>query len=146
MKKGKELNLKLNDKFKTYYGTIDNKELKSLYISISTWIRPTEDCEKYSNAISQLRSLIKLAITENLNHELFNPNRSIVDVDVKNTRIEFNKSSYLNVEITLFVKNEQSILSDKIKRDMIRFINKILCNIQKSKHFEFAITKKKIAI
>ena len=40
MKKGKEVNLKLNKKFKTYYGTIDNKELKTIYVGISTWIKP----------------------------------------------------------------------------------------------------------
>ena len=59
MKKGKELNVKLNKRFKTYYGTIDNKDLKTIYVGVSTWITPLVDLDNYSSVIYQLRKSIK---------------------------------------------------------------------------------------
>ncbi len=141
MKKGKELNVKLNNKFKTYYGTTDNKELKTVYVNISTWIKPRIDLENYLSEISRLRKDIKTGIYQNINPQLFISNHHIVDIDVKDSRITFNKASYLNVEITLFVKNQKSILSNTIKTDMTRFISEILKPIEQSNNFEFNINK-----
>lgn len=144
MKTGKEIHVKLNKKFKTYYGTTNNKELKTIYVGISTWITPIEELESYSSYISQLRVLIKNLIYQNINHQLFK-NEYIVDVDVKGSRIEFNKSSYLHIEITLFTKDKDiSILSGHIKNDMIRFINGITA-MEHCNNFQFAISKKQYA-
>lgn len=144
MKTGKEIHVKLNKKFKTYYGTTNNKELKTIYVGISTWITPIEELESYSSYISQLRVLIKNLIYQNINHQLFK-NEYIVDVDVKGSRIEFNKSSYLHIEITLFTKDKDiSILSGHIKNDMIRFINGITA-MEQYNNFQFAISKKQYA-
>ena len=141
MKKGKELNVKLNKRFKTYYGTIDNKDLKTIYVGVSTWITPLVDLDNYSSVIYQLRKSIKNGVYQNINHQLFRPDHHIISIDVKESRIEFNKSSYLNVEITLFVKNIESILSNTIKTDITRFINGILSSIETSNNFEFNISK-----
>lgn len=143
MKKGKELNVKLNKRFKTYYGTIDNKDLKTIYVGVSTWITPLVDLDNYSSVIYQLRKSIKNGVYQNINHQLFRPDHHIISIDVKESRIEFNKSSYLNVEITLFVKNIESILSNTIKTDITRFINGILSSIETSNNFEFNISKKR---
>lgn len=144
MKTGKEIHVKLNKNFKTYYGTTNNKELKTIYVGISTWITPIEELESYSSYISQLRVLIKNLIYQNINHQLFK-NEYIVDVDVKGSRIEFNKSSYLHIEITLFTKDKDiSILSGHIKNDMIRFINGITA-MEQCNNFQFAISKKQYA-
>ena len=143
MKKGKELNVKLNKRFKTYYGTIDNKDLKTIYVGVSTLITPLVDLDNYSSVIYQLRKSIKNGVYQNINHQLFRPDHHIISIDVKESRIEFNKSSYLNVEITLFVKNIESILSNTIKTDITRFINGILSSIETSNNFEFNISKKR---
>jgi hypothetical protein len=143
MKKGKEVNVKLNKKFKTYYGTIDNKDLKTVYVGISTWVIPLFDLDDYSRHISKIRKKIKTGIYQNINSQLFRNDHHIVDIDIKDSRIEFNKSSYLHVEIILFSKIKESVLSYTIKNDMIRFINGILSSIETSDYFEFVISKKK---
>jgi len=142
MKKGKEVNLKLNKKFKTYYGTIDNKELKTIYVGISTWVKPLVDLDNYTLIISHLRKTIKNGVFQNLNSHLFRTDHHIIDIDVKDSRVEFNKSSYLNIEITLFVKGQKSILSNNIKTDMIQFINGILSSLEKLNNLDFKIAKK----
>ncbi len=141
MKKGKELKLKLNKNFKTYYGTTDNKELKSIYVGITTWATPLIDLENYSRSISQLRQLVKYCVYHNINQQLFKLEHHIVDVDIKDSRMSFNKSSYLNIEITLFTKNNGSVLSNVFKLDIHRFINNIINTIEKSDNFKFSIHK-----
>ena len=143
MKKGKEVNVKLNKNFKTYYGTIDNKELKSIYVGVTTWITPLVDLENYSFVTSQLRRIIKTAVHQSINSQLFKTEQHIVDVDIKELRMGYDKSSYLNLEITLFTKNNGSILSNVIKMDMVRFITNILNSMEKSDNFKFSVKKAK---
>ena len=142
MKKGKEVKVKLNKNFKTYYGTIDNKELKTIYAGITTWITPNDDLDRYSLQIALLRKIIKNCVNQNLNSQLFKFDHHIVDIDVKESRMGFNKASYLNIEITLFVKNGGSILSNIMKLDLIRFLNVIVNTIEKLDKFKYSISKK----
>ena len=142
MKKGKQLNVKLNPKFKTYYGTIDNKELKTIYVGISTWVMPKIDLDDYSKLISQLRQTVKSGVYQNINSTLFRTDHCIIDFDVKGYRIIYGKPSYLNIEITLFVKDKESILSTIIKNDMIRLLTNITSLITKTDDLEFVLSKK----
>jgi hypothetical protein len=141
MKKGKELNVKLNQNFKTYYGTIDNKELKTIYVGVSTWLTPLEDLESYTKSVAFLRNKIKHCVYQNINQQLFKAGHHIVDIDIKESRMFFNKASYLNIEITLFTKNNGSILSTNIKMDMVRFLGLIVNAIEECDNFKFTISK-----
>lgn len=141
MKKGKELKLKLNNNFKTYYGTTDNKDLKSVYVGITTWATPLVDLDNYSRTVSQLRQSIKNVIYQNINSQLFKIDHHIIDIDIKDARMTFNKSSYLNIEITLFTKNSGSILSTIMKMDMSRFLTNITNVVEKSNNFRFKTSK-----
>ena len=53
MKKGKELEIKLHKDFNTFYGTVDNKNLKTIYIKILAWAEPVEDFDSYGGIISK---------------------------------------------------------------------------------------------
>jgi hypothetical protein len=141
MKKGKELNVKLHEDFKTYYGTIDNKSLKTIYAGISTWITPNVESDEYSSLVSNLRKIIKSNVHRNINYQLFNNEKYIVDVDVKGDRVNFNKKSFLNIEVTLFVKNGGTILSESYKSDMHRFLNTIIGTMRLSNNFKFSNKK-----
>jgi hypothetical protein len=99
--------------------------------------------ENYSQPTSKLRRIIKSGVIGSINSNLFYPERHIIDINIKDSRIEFNKRKYLNVEITLFTKIKESILSNIIKDDTIRFINDILTSMEKSNYFEFTVSKKK---
>jgi hypothetical protein len=43
MKKGKSVKLNLSNHFKSVYGTVDSKNLKSVYINIQSWVDPKAD-------------------------------------------------------------------------------------------------------
>jgi hypothetical protein len=43
IKTGKKLNLPLDERFKISYGTVNVKNPTSIYLQISTWIKPLED-------------------------------------------------------------------------------------------------------
>ena len=46
MKTGKQINVEIFDNFKTRYGSVDTKNLKSIYVVLSTWAEPKEELEK----------------------------------------------------------------------------------------------------
>ena len=56
---GKEINLISQDKFKIRLGTVNNKEPKSLYINIISWIEPTECDLNHNQIIKTLNKNIK---------------------------------------------------------------------------------------
>ena len=43
MKNGKKIKLDLNKVYKTNYGTVDNKNFKSTYITVSCWAEPNKE-------------------------------------------------------------------------------------------------------
>ena len=137
MKKGKEINVQLNDEFKTFYGTVNNKELKTIYVGITTWIEPVDDLDDYSRQLSKLRKTIQQCVYQNINPDLFSLTKYIIDVDVKGIRMDFNKQSYLNVNITLFVNNITTIVSDTVRNDITRLMSIIISHIKSVSDFEY---------
>jgi hypothetical protein len=47
MKKGKTSKLNVFDDAKCHYGTVDSKNLKSIYIVLQTWVEPINDEENW---------------------------------------------------------------------------------------------------
>ena len=45
MKKGKTIKINQYESLKTSYGTVDSKNLKSLYINLQTWVLPKDEYE-----------------------------------------------------------------------------------------------------
>ena len=64
MKKGKSCVLKGYKNFKTSYGTVDSKNLKSIYINIQSWVEPKKSLENWSREVSFLNRLIKQLLLE----------------------------------------------------------------------------------
>ena len=105
MKKGKEIELYIRDNYNVTMGTVDRKDPKSLFITISAWISPTVDDEttNYNNLIITMKRLIKLSILDN--HFDFNNELTIVDLDIRESGIKFGKRSFMSCEVTLFQNN-----------------------------------------
>jgi len=126
MKKGKTSQLKLFSDVKCHYGTVDAKNLKSLYIVLQTWVEPIKEFDNWERATSYLEKTIKQTLHEicdPLTFEKFN----IVDLDLRSSGIQKGKRSFMNLEITLFVKEitdfKSLILREKIK-DILRAVYK----------------------
>ena len=115
MKKGKSCVMKGYKRIKCSYGTVDSKSLKSIYLNIQSWVEPKGLEIDWMRPVSILNKNIKTVLTEIINNNLFN-NKFIVDLDLRTSGISINKRSFMNLEITFFVKNEMEFKSNELKK------------------------------
>jgi len=143
MKTGKQFKLNLNKDFNTYYGSVDYKNPKSIYINISSWFSPIKECENWDRAVSGLKRNIQSNINSTNLNNLFLEKKQIVDLDIRTSGIRENKRSYMSCEITLFLKNEEPIKSDNVKLVVENILTNIINNsFNTSTYFNFYRTKK----
>jgi hypothetical protein len=140
MKTGKFITLNHYKNVKIGYGTVDHKELKTIYVKLNSWLAPESENEKFDEIISKIRRKIKLRIY-NLSNEFFKK-ESIVDLDIRTKGIKLGKKSFLNLEITLFTKKSFDFKSEELKifieiliKDIVDsdLNNKILFNFHENK-------------
>ena len=140
MKTGKYISLGEYNEVKIGYGTVDFKNLKTIYLKLNAWIEPNNDTDDFDHLINKTRRGIK-EIIYNLKNENFKP-QSIVDLDIRTKGIKLNKRSFMNLEVTLYVDNFFDVKSKNIKlsiKDIIKSIiddrlsNKNLFNFYKNK-------------
>lgn len=145
MKKGKTIKINQYESLKTSYGTVDSKNLKSLYINLQTWVLPKDEYENWVRIVGNLSRDIKHSVYESLNGELFHEN-FIVDLDLRTSGIQVGKKSFMNLEITLFTKNELDFKSTIVKDSVKKLIKEIYknCVIRNTK-FLFSSSKNLIS-
>jgi len=143
MKTGKQFKLNLNKDFNTYYGSVDYKKPKSVYINISSWFSPLKECENWDRAVSNLKRNIQYHISSTDMNNLFLEKKQIVDLDIRTSGIRKNKRSYMNCEITLFLSKEEPIKSTNIKTAVQSLLSNVITDSLKvSPYFNFYKTKK----
>ena len=145
MKKGKTSKIHGFKIAKVLYGTVDSIDLKSVYLNIQTWVEPIIEIENWNRIILNLSRTIKHTIYNNLDRTIFDEN-FIVDLDLRSSGISLEKKSFLNLEVTFFLKDKifdfkSSILKESIKNTTKKIIQE---NFLNNKYFEFSLTKKKI--
>jgi hypothetical protein len=142
MKKGKSVKINLYNPIKSVYGTVDSKNLKSVYINIQSWVTPKENYDNWSRIVSNLCREIKHSVFDSINNKLFQDN-SIVDLDLRTSGIAHGKKSFFNLEINLYTNSELDFKSTEIK-DSVKIIVKSVFrnNILKNKYFDFSTSKK----
>jgi len=129
-KKGKQLMVKNHTNYNIVTGTVDNKNPKAIYVSISAWADPlNKEGVNYSSVIKKLTKRIKKELHDNLDSELFNPERSIVDFDMRESGIIYGKRSYMNCEITFYQKHRLKIQEKEIEKSLNQILNDIVCNV-----------------
>jgi hypothetical protein len=141
MKKGKSVSLKGYKKFKVNYGTVDSKNLKSFYINIQSWLNPKRNEENWDRVVMNFNRSIRHTIYEILNYDFIDTN-FIVDTDLRSSGLSLNKSSFMNLEITFFVKSVSEFKCPKIKeftKEVVDLIDQE--NFKSNKYFTFALTK-----
>ena len=144
VKKGKQMKLELFDNYKVVIGTVDNKNPKALYISISAWGQPINlDDDNYTIAIKKLNKDIKKKVYESLPKNLFDGNRTIVDFEIKESGISNERRSYMNCEITLFKLNDFKIQNNLISEWIKTITSKVISEVfEYNPNFKFYKTKK----
>lgn len=142
MKKGKSVKLNLFNPIKSVYGTVDSKNLKSVYINIQSWVTPKDDYDNWNRVVSNLGREIKHSVFESINPKLFKET-SIVDLDLRTSGISKGKKSFFNLEINLYTLCDMDFKCGEIK-DSVKTIVKSIYknNVIQNKYFEFSNSKK----
>jgi hypothetical protein len=106
------------------YGTINHKDLKTIYLKLNSWLEPEDSDLDFDSIVRSTRNKIKKLIY-NLGFDIFRP-ESIVDLDIRTKGISKDKRSFMDLEITLYVLKDIDIKSDKLKQDMNSLIREII--------------------
>lgn len=144
MKKGKTSKLNIFDDAKCYYGTVDSKNLKSIYLVLQTWVEPINEYDNWVKITGEIKRKILHTLLEVIDYTTFEK-KQIVDLDLRTSGLQKNKKSFLNLEITLYVhvnnlEFKSLILRSKIKNILISIYKDELKN---SKYFILSKTKSK---
>lgn len=126
MKIGKFIRLGEHEEVKIGYGTVDFKNLKTIYLKLNAWVKPTDDTIDFDRTILKSRRLIKELIRESDLTEYFKK-ESIVDLDIRTKGIKLDKKSFMNLEITLFVNKQFDIKLKEVK-NLIQNLSKSVIN------------------
>ena len=144
MKKGKSVKLQLFNPIKSVYGTVDSKNLKSVYINIQSWVTPKKEFDNWNRVVSNLGREIKHSVFESINTNIFQE-KSIVDLDLRTSGISHGKKSFFNLEINLYTTSEMDFKSLEIKDSIKKIVKSVFRNnINQNKYFDFSISKKPI--
>ena len=141
MKKGKSVKLNLYSPIKSTYGTVDSKNLKSLYINIQSWITPKFEHDNWNRVVCNLSREIKHSVFNSINSEIFKEH-SIVDLDLRTSGISHGKKSFFNLEVNLYTNQEMDFRCSEIKDSVKKIIKSIVReNVIGNKYFEFSLSK-----
>ena len=144
MKKGKTSKLNVFDDAKCYYGTVDSKNFKSIYIILQTWIEPIQEDQNWTKLIGEIKRQIQHTLLEVVDNQTFE-RKQIVDLDLRTSGIQKNKKSFLNLELTLFIHEKTINFKSILLRSKIkRIVSSIYYDdLKNSKYFTLNKTKTK---
>lgn len=147
MKKGKELKIENFKNYNIVFGSVNNKKPKAIYINISAWCDPqTDGVVSYSRVIKDINKKIKQTLFNIFSEDIttdFIKERTIVDLDIRESGIKYGKRSFMNCEITLFLNNELSVNSEFMRPMLDNIIDlAIKSAFEHNRYFKFY--KKKI--
>jgi hypothetical protein len=141
MKTGKYISLGEYKEVKIGYGTVDFKNLKTIYLKLNSWVEPDNDTDDFNQLIGKTRRNIK-EIIYNLQNENFK-SQCIVDLDIRTKGIKLNKRSFMNLEVTLYVDKFFDVKSKHIKSSIKDIVISIIDNSLSNKNlFNFYQNKK----
>ncbi len=142
MKKGKTSHIMGFKTTKVHYGTVDSIKLKSLYLNIQTWVEPIIFSDNWQRVVLNLSRSIKHTIYDILDRSIFDDN-FIVDLDLRSSGLTMKKKSFMNLEINLYVKDQEIDFKSKKMHDSLKQMSKkiISQNLTKNDYFKCYLTK-----
>lgn len=141
MKNGKYIPLGTYQDVKIGYGTVDYKNLKTIYLKLNSWLQPDNETDDFDHTILKSRRKIKEIIynLQNLNFR----QQSIVDLDIRTKGIKLEKRSFMNLEVTLYVDRQFDVKSKEVRHMVKNLIENLIDGgLNDKKLFNFYKTKK----
>lgn len=141
--RGTELEKDISDNLNVVFGTIDKNTPKTVYVRISGWGNPIDydDEIDYSSIIGKYDKRIKTYLYKNVDSEILKT-ITMVDMDMRESGISKNKSSFMSCEITLFQKNLHLITDDVLNDELVK-LTKHVCDEIINRDIYFKFFKKK---
>ncbi len=138
-KKGKKIKIKTHINYKAVSGTVDNRNPKSLYLSISSWGKPKIDEDvNYDKILSSINNKLKRVVSNKLNTDMFDSRRYIIDFDMKSSGIRYGKKSFMNCEITLYQKLKLKLSENNLQIELKNIIDDVIKEVfNENKYFSF---------
>lgn len=142
MKKGKEIKLDLSSNYSTTISTLNKDDSKTIFLTVSAWGEPKLDKElDYRRVINNLSKSIRQKLYNNLDNKYFDRERTIVDLDMRESGIKFGKKSYTNIDVTLF-KTSNLTFKDESLQNYSKELCSVIVDIMESND-KFKFYKKK---
>ena len=124
MKTGKYIPLGTYNDVKIGYGTVDFKNLKTIYLKLNSWVQAENETDDFDHMIHKSRRKVK-DIIYNLKDPYFKQ-QSIVDLDIRTKGIKLEKRSFMNLEITLYVDKQFDVKSKEIKNNVKDILSMVI--------------------
>ncbi len=141
MKTGKYIPLGTYNDVKIGYGTVDFRNLKTVYLKFNSWLQPENETDDFDHMIHKSRRKVK-EIIYNLKSPFFKQ-QSIVDLDIRTKGIKLEKRSFMNMEVTLYVDKQFDVKSKEIKNNIKDILTSIIdSGLNDKKLFNFNKSKK----
>jgi hypothetical protein len=127
-RKCKEIKLNLDNNFNIKYGTFNKYNPQSIYIIGRAWIKPISD--DFTECIDEIKnSCLKNKLQSLTNSKVF-LNKSIINIDLAEKRMNKNKESLLQFEIHLLQSEEKKLNDFFLIEDIKTISNDITNTIQ----------------
>jgi hypothetical protein len=147
MKTGKEIKTNIFKNYNIVFGSVNNKNPKALYVNISAWAEPKNADEvNYTRAIKNINKKLKQLLYntfDNPENNLFLKDRTIVDLDIRESGIRYGKRSFMSCELTLFSDLEIPVNTEFMKFKIHEIINSVTKKVfDCNDYFDFHKKKK----
>jgi len=124
MKTVKYIPLGTYNDVKIGYGTVDFKNLKTIYLKLNSWVQAENETDDFDHMIHKSRRKVK-EIIYNLKNPYFKQ-QSIVDLDIRTKGIKLEKRAFMNLEITLYVDKQFDVKSKEIKNNVKDILSMVI--------------------
>lgn len=114
IKLGKKLNLSIDERFRVSYGTTNIKNPTSVYLQMTTWIKPNDEYDDYNILIKKLTKNFRNSLNSSLQNSTFDNRKWIVDLDLRSSGMMKDKKSFMSIDMTLFYHEPQDPFTDNI--------------------------------
>ena len=142
MKTGKTIPIKVHPEFKAHIGTVDSKNLKSIYVQFSSWAQPIKEYNCWGCVVKNFRKLLKTRMTGLIDEDNFKTNM-IVDLDLRSSGISLGKKSFMKCEMTFFTRHKLSLKNKETISTMQEKTKKLITEeLKDNEFFSFSSTKK----
>jgi hypothetical protein len=109
---------------------INKNSPNTVYTQLSCWVNLKEliDLFEYKSIVKKKEKEIKTLLYQNINENLIDKNKFIVDFNLASSGVMNNKSSYMLCDITFYLKNKNKLKKKCDVNIELERLTKILIN------------------